>query len=80
MNSAKTAMGAAGATGTAGLVTTSPAATAVPFLDIPLFIVTINGVPGIVTPQASIFMLTGILGLVAVSISIWKALFKKDKK
>lgn len=76
MNSAKTAMGAAGATGTAGLVTTSPAATAVPFLDIPLFIVTINGVPGIVTPQAAIFVLTGVLSLAAII----KSLLKKDKK
>lgn len=76
MSSAKTAMGAATATGTAGLVTTSPAATAVPFLDIPLFIVTINGVPGIVTPQAAIFVLTGVLSLAAII----KSLLKKEKK
>lgn len=77
MSSAKTAVGAAGATGTAATLTTEPAVNAVPFLDIPLFIVTINGVPGVVTPQAAIFMLTGLLSLLAIGKSIF---FGKGKK
>ena len=71
MSSAKTAMGAAGATGTAAIVTTEPAATAVPILDIPLFVITINGVPGVVTIQAAIFLATGILSLAAIIKSLF---------
>jgi len=72
MSSAKTAAVGAGATGTAGLVTTDTVAVAVPFLDLPLFVITINGVPGVVTPQAVIFLLTGVLSLAAIIKSLLK--------
>ena len=77
MSSVKTAAAGLGATGTAAVVTTNSAVTAVPFLDIPLFVIVINGVPGIVTPQAAIFMATGILSLLAIGKSVF---FGKGKK
>lgn len=74
MTAARTAATGTTATGTAAMAGIEPVTTAVPFLEIPLFIVTIGGTPGVMTPQALIFLLTGVLSLLA----ILKSLFKKE--
>lgn len=65
MTTGKTVAAVAGANATAS-VGTSAAVPAVPFLEAPLWIMHINGIATVMTPQALIVVTTGILSVVAL--------------
>ena len=71
MTTGKTVATVAGANATAQ-VGTEAALPVVPFLEVPLWAMEINGVATVMTPQALIVVLTGVLSIMALSISIYR--------
>lgn len=71
MSAGKTVMGAAGANAVAQ-GGTSAALPVIPFLEVPLWYWNIGGVDTVMTPQALVVVLTGVLSIIALVSSIFK--------
>ena len=71
MTTAKTVVAVAGANAVA-IEGTKAASPSVPFLDVPLWTMEISGVLAVMTPQALIVVMTGILSIVALCATIAK--------
>ena len=75
MTAGRTVTGAVGANAVAQ-GGTSAALPVIPFLDAPIWYMTVAGVDTVMTPQAMIVVSTGILSVIALLVSI----FKKSKE